>query len=157
MMGGSKMKMSPNMRKAQENMAPGVITADGFLGEDKRPLQDIIIESEELMRYHDIDFDEVVQILKDMMEEGRNGLGEPITVDEKWIVQTTEARGHLPCPFEDGIHRKITTVIRNIALEESIMISTLSLHLLQKHHFLEGKGSPFRLDPEQLKRVLEIK
>jgi hypothetical protein len=143
------------MKKAQENMAPGVITADGFLGEDTRPLQDMIVETEELMRHHGIDIDNVVQTLKDMMEEGRNGLGEPITVDEKWIVQTNEARGHLPCPFEDGIERKITTVIRNIKQGESIMISSLSLHLLKKHHFLEGKGSAFRLDPEKLKRVLE--
>lgn len=150
------MKMTPNMRKAQENMAPGVITADGFLGDDKRPLQDIIVESEEQLRHVGIDIDTVVQILKDMMEEGRNGLGEPITVDEKWIVQTTEARGHLPCPFEDGIHRKITTVVRNIEKGESIMYSSISLHLLKKHHFLEGKGSPFRLEPALLKSVLEL-
>ncbi|MDA3955866.1 hypothetical protein [Oceanispirochaeta sp.] len=151
------MKMSPNMRKAQENMAAGVITADGFLGDDKRPIQDMIVETEELMRHHGIDIDDAVQILKNMMEEGRNGLGEPITVEDKWIVQTTEARGHLPCPFEDGIQRKITTVIRNISLNESIMISTLSLHLLKKHHFLEGKGSTFRLEPDKMKRVLELK
>jgi len=144
------------MRKAQENMAPGVITADGFLGDDTRPLQDIIVESEEIMRHHKIDIDHAVQIMKDLMEEGRNGLGEPITVEGKWIVQTTEARGHLPCPFEDGIQRKITTVIRNIQIGESIMVTTLSLHLLQKHHFLEGKGSAFRLDPALVKRVLEI-
>ncbi len=150
------MKMTPNMRKAQENMAPGVITADGFLGDDKRPLQDMITESEEQLRHHGLDIENVVQILKDFMEEGRNGLGEPITVDEKWIVQTMEARGHLPCPFEDGVQRKITTVVRNIELGESIMYSTISLHLLQKHHFLEGKGSPFRLEPIQLKRVLEL-
>ena len=150
------MKMSPNMRKAQENMAPGVITADGFLGDDSRPLQDMIVETEELMRHYKLDIDDVVQILKDLMEEGRNGLGEPITVEDKWIVQTTEARGHLPCPFEDGIQRKITTVVRNIRLGESIMYSTLSLHLLQKHHFLEGKGSTFRLEPDLVKRVLEL-
>lgn len=150
------MKMTPKTRKAQENMAPGIITADGFLGDDKRPLQDLIVESEELLRYEKIDIDTVVQTLKNMMEEGRNGLGEPITVDGKWIVQTTEARGHLPCPFEDGIHRKITTVIRNIEKGESIMYSTISLHLLKTHHFLEGIGSPFRLEPALLKSVLEL-
>ncbi len=149
------MKMSPNMRKAQENMAPGVITADGFLGDDKRPLQDIINEDEEHMRYHGLDIDETVLILKDLMEEGRNGLGEPITVDGKWLVQTTEARGHLACPFEDGIQRKITTVIKNLKNGTTIMVSALSLHLMQKHHFLEGKGSPFRLEPDTIVKVLE--
>jgi len=150
------MKMTPNTRKAQENMAPGVITADGFLGDDARPLQDIITEDEELMRHFRLDFDDVVQILKDMMEEGRNGLGEPITVDEKWLVQTTEARGHLACPFEDGIQRKITTIIRNIATGDSLTVSALSLHLIKKHHFLQGQGSSFRIDPENLKKVLEL-
>jgi hypothetical protein len=150
------MKLTPNMRKAQENMAPGVITADGFLGDDKRPIQDMIVESEELMRHHGLDIDNVVQMLKDLMEEGRNGLGEPITVDGKWIVQTTEARGHLACPFEDGIERKITTTIRNIEKGESLMVSSLSLHLLKKHHFLEGKGAPFRLEPAAIKSVLEL-
>ena len=149
------MKMSPNMRKAQENMAPGIITADGFLGEDKRPLQDIITDDEELMRFYRLDLDDTVQILKNLMEEGRNGLGEPITIDEKWLVQTTEARGHLACPFEDGIYRKITTEIKNIANGSSVMVSALSLHLMQKHHFLEGKGSSFRLEPEVLAKVLE--
>ena len=149
------MKMSPNTRKAQENMAPGVITADGFLGDDKRPLQDIITEDEEHMRFHKLEFDDTVKILKDLMEEGRNGLGEPITIDGKWLVQTTEARGHLACPFEDGIQRKITTVITNQENNASIMVSALSLHLMQKHHFLEGKGSPFRIDPDLLKKVLE--
>ena len=149
------MKMSPNMRKAQENMAPGVITADGFLGDDKRPVQEIITEDEEHMRYHGLDFDETVQILKDLMEEGRNGLGEPITIEDKWLVQTTEARGHLACPFEDGIHRKITTVIKNLKNNSTVMVSALSLHLMQKHHFLEGKGSPFRLEPDTLVKVLE--
>jgi hypothetical protein len=149
------MKMSPNMRKAQENMSPGVITADGFLGDDKRPLQDIITEDEEMMRYRNLDFDETVKFLKDMMEEGRNGLGEPITVDGKWLVQTTEARGHLACPFEDGIQRKITTVIKNLKNNTTIMFSALSLHLIQKHHFFEGKGSPFRLEPEDLRKVME--
>ncbi len=149
------MKMSPNMKKAQENMAPGVITADGFLGDDKRPLQEIITEDEEHMRYHGLDMEETVQILKDLMEEGRNGLGEPITIEGKWLVQTTEARGHLACPFEDGIQRKITTVIKNLKNGTTIMVSALSLHLMQKHHFMEGKGSPFRLEPDTLVKVLE--
>lgn len=149
------MKMTPNMKKAQENMAPGVIGADGFLGNDTRALQDIITEDEEMMRYYKLDIEDTVQILKDLMEEGRNGLGEPITIDGKWLIQTTEARGHLVCPFEDGIQRKITTVIKNLENNTTIMVSALSLHLIQKHHFFEGKGSPFRLEPKILKKVLE--
>ncbi len=36
------MKMTPELRRAQDNMAPGVISASGFLGHDTRPIADII-------------------------------------------------------------------------------------------------------------------
>ena len=44
------MKMTPELTKAQENMRPGEITADGFLGNDKRPLVDIIEADEERLQ-----------------------------------------------------------------------------------------------------------
>ncbi len=150
------MKMSPEMKKAQENMISGVLSAEGFLGEDEgRPLRDLIEETEELFSHHGLDIDELTTLLEELMEEGRKGLGEPITVRERWLVQTTEARGHLPCPFEDGIQRKITALIQNKANEESLLVSSLSLHLLMKHHFIEGRGSRFRMEPEQVKLVLD--
>ena len=148
------MKMSPELRKAQENMAPGVITADGFLGDDRRPLVDIIEADEERFLALGLTFEQTSEKLGYLLREGRKGLGDAITVDEKWLVKVDEARGFLPCPFEDGIFRKITATLTLKGSENSMSYSELSLHLLQKHHFLEGKGSSFRLVPETLRRVL---
>jgi hypothetical protein len=150
------MKMTPEFQKAQENMKPGVITADGFMGNDDRNLIDIIIEDEELLSTLNITFDSIVEKLRYFKEKGEKGLGEPITVDEHWEVQVGEARGHLPCPFEDGIFRKVVTKVTNLKNNESIIYSDLSIHLIEKHHFFQGKGSPFRLDPTKIKRVLEL-
>jgi hypothetical protein len=66
-----------------------------------------------------------------------------------------EARGHLPCPFEDGIFRKVNLRIKNLDNKEELLITELSLHLIEKHHFFQGKGSAFRVEPEKLKKVLE--
>ena len=101
------MKMSPEYRKAQENMQPGVITSDGFLGDDQRNIVDIIEADEEEFSRLGLDFDEVVKRLRQLLEEGRRGLGEPVTIENRWIVTTSEARGHLASPFEDGIFRKV--------------------------------------------------
>ncbi|WGS64029.1 hypothetical protein [Marinitoga aeolica] len=150
------MKMTPEFQKAQANMQPGIITADGFLGDDDRNLIDIIIEDEELLSSLNCDVETIIEKLKYLKEKGEKGLGEPITVDGKWEVQVGEARGHLPCPFEDGIFRKVVTKVVNLKNNESIIFSDLSLHLIEKHHFFQGKGSPFRLDPAKLVRVLEI-
>ena len=154
------MKMSPQYTKAQANMQPGVITSDGFLGDDHRNIVDIIEADEEKFSQLGLDFDDAVLRLRHLMEEGRKGLGEPVTVDGRWVVTTSEARGHLASPFEDGIFRKI-----NVRIEHApdgkpsgaeLLVTDLSLHLLETHHFLQGKGSPFRIEPDKLKTVLEL-
>ena len=152
------MKMSPEYAKAQANMQPGVITSDGFLGDDNRPIVDIIAEDESKMEQLGLDFDETVQRMRRLMDKGREGLGEPVTADERWIVQVYEARGFLASPFEDGIYRKVNAQVSlaesGQASEKSILYSELSLHLMEKYHFLEGHGSSFRLDPHEIKEVL---
>lgn len=154
------MKMSPEYKKAQDNMQPGVITADGFLGDDTRPIVDIIEADEEEFVRLGLDFDEVVEKLRRLLDEGRKGLGEPVTVDGNWIVTTTEARGHLASPFEDGIFRKVNAQIEHAPGGKPdgkrILISDLSLHLMEKNHFLQGRGAPFRLEPDEIKAVLEL-
>ncbi len=150
------MKMSPEYKKIQENMGTGIITASGFLGDDKRSITDIIEEDEEMMRHYKLDYEEVTARLSFFIEEGKKGLGEFITVEDKWLVRTEEARGHLPCPFGDGLQRKITC---EIVLEEKgtrLLFSTFSLHLLKEHHFHQGKGSPFRIEPSVLREVLNF-
>ena len=154
------MKMSPEYSKAQANMQPGVITADGFLGNDKRPIVDIIADDEATMDTLGVSFEEAVARMRHLMEEGRKGLEEPVTVDGNWIVRVSEARGFLPSPFEDGIFRKVNAqveLIQNGApTGESILYSELGMHLLEKYHFMQGAGAAFRMDPERLKRVLQL-
>ena len=141
-------------------MQPGVITSDGFLGDDTRPLIDMITADEHDMAKLGIDFEVAAAKLRELMDAGRKGLGEPVTVEKRWIVRTDEARGFLASPFEDGIFRKVNVEVElapgSARSGERLLFTQLSLHLMEKHHFLEGKGSPFRIDPAQLKKVLEL-
>lgn len=149
------MKMSPFYVKAQDNMQPGVITSTGFLGDDTRPIVDIIEHDEEIMQQLGLDFEEVAARLHELMNESRKGLGEPITY-QQFLLQVYEARGFLPSPFEDGIFRKVNVNIENTNNKKTLLVSELSIHLLQHHHFLQGRGSPYRLEPEDLKETLEL-
>lgn len=151
------MKMSPEEKKAWENMKPGVITSQGFLGDqDDHPLNDMIESDREAMASITLDINQVAEKLYYLLEEGRKGLGEPITIDNTWIVRADETRGFLACPFEDGIYNKTNLEIENRKTGKKILCSELSIHLLKDHHFLQGKGSPFRLSPFSLKEVLEL-
>ena len=152
------MKMSPEYTKAQANMQPGVIASDGSLGDDKRPIIEIIADDEAEMKRAGLEFDGIIALMRHLLNESRKGLGEPVTVDGKWIVQAFEARGFLASPFEDGIFRKINAQVTLIhegkPTEHSIFYSELSLHLIEKHHFFQGKGGSFRISPAAIKRVL---
>ncbi|MFW5728694.1 MAG: hypothetical protein ACOCYG_03450 [Spirochaetota bacterium] len=154
------MHMSPEYQKAQANMQPGEITSDGFLGNDERNILEIITADEEAMASHGLSFEECAERMRHLMDEGRKGLEEPVGVDNTWIVRVSEARGFLASPFEDGIFRKVNAQVEHAPggkqTGDHILYSELSLHLFEKYHFLQGKGSPFRLEPGHLKKVLEL-
>jgi len=148
------MKMTPELKKASENMAPGIITAEGFLGSDPRSLSTIIDEDAQLLSRLGLEPVEVADKLRYFMEEGRRGLGEPVTVDNDWLVKTDEARGFLACPWEDGIFRKVNVTVEKKNSGEKLFYTDLSVHLLEIHGFLEGRGAPFRMNPESIKKIL---
>ncbi|MBO8160074.1 MAG: hypothetical protein H0Z24_00435 [Thermosipho sp. (in: Bacteria)] len=147
------MKMTPEMIRAQENMKPGVITAEGFLGHDDRNIIDIIIADEIEMEKLGLHFSEVAERMKEILKFGEKGLGELVSY-EHFLIKVDEARGFLPCPFQDGVYRKKVVYVKNNANNENLMFSVLSIHLIEKHHFLQGKGSKFRLEPFKIKKVL---
>ena len=152
------MKQSPQMKRAQENMAPGVLTLDGFLGADDRHLVDIIIEDEADVQRLDVTHEAIAARMLELRDAGAGGLGEFITVEPEILVQVYSVRGKLPCPFEDpGLHSKTTTTVKNRKLNKEVSFSDLHIHLIGEHGFYEGKGFPFRLDPATLVKVLEVK
>ena len=148
------MKNTTRELAARERMAPGAITALGFLGDDERSLADIIADDEEAFVRLGLDFAKVADELRRLRDEGYKGLGEPITVEGTWVVVSGEARGMLPCPYEDGLWHKNGIALRRIDSGASLIYSDLSLHLLEAHHFCEGRASPFRLEPSAIARVL---
>ncbi|TDT72010.1 hypothetical protein EV215_0705 [Hypnocyclicus thermotrophus] len=148
------MKLSPKYEKAMANMQVGIISAQGFLGDEEINLVDIINRDENEFNKLGLKFDEVAKKLKYLLEKGQKGLGEPITVDERWLVQVYEAKGKMPCPFEDYMAQKSVVTLTDKNTNHKLMYTDLSIHLIEKHHFLEGKGSTFRLEPKILKKIL---
>ncbi|HOX17061.1 MAG TPA: hypothetical protein PKW82_01275 [Spirochaetales bacterium] len=144
------MKETEGFKEAHERMHPGHITAQGFLGADGRPLADIVARDEGEFRRLGLTFEGVAAELRRLRDEGRRGLGEPISVGGA-VVTVGDARGLLPCPWDDGtFHKDSVTVERG---GTRVVYSDLSIHMLEKHHFCQGEGSAFRLDPGALKRI----
>jgi hypothetical protein len=151
------MKQTPQMQRVQDNMRPGAITLDGFLGSDTRNLGDILIEDDAEVKRMGLTHEEIASRMNELREAGEEGLGEFITVPPHFEVRVDSVRGKLPCPFEHpGLFPKTNITVRNTRLGREITYTDLQIHLIEAHGFYEGKGSRYRIDPRELAELLEI-
>ncbi len=150
------MKQSKVYAGIQGKMAPGIITRDGFLGEDRRNLVDILTADDGEVRRLGCTHQDVARRMVELRDAGMAGLGEFVDVEPHFEVRVDSVRGKLPCPFGDpGIFQKTNTTVRNRRLGRELTYTDLHIHLIGSHGFYEGKGSPFRLEPGELAEVLE--
>jgi len=150
------MKQSKVYAVIQGKMAPGGITRDGFLGEDRRNLVDILTADDGEARRLGYGHQDIARRMVELRDAGMAGLGEFLDVAPHFEVRVDSVRGKLPCPFGDpGIFQKTNTTVRNKRLGREVTYTDLHIHLIGSHGFYEGQGSPFRLEPGELAEVLE--
>ncbi len=151
------MKQTVQMDRIQEKMQPGVFTRDGFLGTDRRKLIDILLEDDEAVKRMDLTHQRIAERMIELRDAGMRGLGEFITIEPHYEVRVSSVRGKLPCPFGDpGIFPKTNITVRNTKLGREVAFTDMHIHLIGSHGFYEGKGSPFRLEPAVLVKLLDI-
>jgi hypothetical protein len=151
------MKMTIEMLRAQERMRPGIITARGFLGEDIRNISEIIEEDDYYLSCMGVTIEELIEKMRVFRESGMKGLGETVSVQPFWEVRIDEARGVIVCPFSDGAFPKTNTTVTLLSDRKTVTFSDLTVHLIAAHHFFQGRGSPFRYEPEAYIHVFRLK
>jgi hypothetical protein len=151
------MKQTPELRKAQQEMMPGVISLQGFIGTDKRDLAEILDDDDNTVKSLGLTHAEIAAKMRKFRELGEAGLGEFVRVQPHFEIRVGSVRGGLRCPFGDkGLTRKSNIEVVNLANGKSVTYTDLCIHLIEKHGFYQGKGSPFRLDPRALAETLEL-
>jgi len=73
-------------------------------------------------------------------------------------IFVNQYRGMQECPWGCGIDplSSYDFLILNRNRAASITGPGLIVHLIRDHHFFEGEGSPYRVDPQKLAAVLEL-
>lgn len=149
------MKQTPKEERIARRMQPGVLTLNGFLGSDTRHYHEIIADDEKRLAALGKSPEEIAERMQYFTDISWDSFEGGIEVDGKYIVETEVVRGKLPCPFAHaGIYRKAVTILTNKQTGKTLRWSSLNLHLIKEHHFFEGIGSPFRLEPEELVKQL---
>lgn len=146
--------VNQTLEEVARRMAPGQLTAEGFLGEDERSVERIVAVDRLALVRLGIPPEAVGRRLAALTAVALSRLGGEIEFDGLRL-SSTEARGVIPCPYGDeGLHAK--AVVRAEKGGKSIQWSALSAHLADSHGFYGGKGSPFRLDPVAAAKFLGL-
>ena len=149
------MKQTKDMQTIEEKMHPGKLTAEGFLGEDTRNLQDILFADQEIVSRLEFTHIEIADRMQAITDVGSNMTEALLPLTKGFAVQVDEYMGSIPCPFGDNHNAaKRNTLVKNLTTGAAVHWTDLSIHMIRDHGFYEGIGSYFRLDPTYLVNFL---
>jgi hypothetical protein len=152
------MKPSLESRIIPEWMRPSKFSSGGFSGTDQRPVEKIIEADRDELKKMKVAKAALVKALKGAFEKARSALGLEVNIADGVSAIYYESRGKIPSPFkDDGLFEKGEVVVTNRRTKQTVFLTALSIHLIEKYGFFQGKGSKYRIEPAQAVQVLGIK
>jgi len=136
---------------------PSAFSKDGYMGVDTRTPQEIIKADEETLTTLGLDRKKFAGELRNAYIAAERALGNPVKLPNGATAILHETRGRIPSPLaDDGTFQKGEARVTS-ANGATLLITPLSIHLIEKYGFFQGLGSPFRIDPQTAKDVLDIR
>jgi hypothetical protein len=149
------MKESPQTKRLEEILSSSKMVAGGFLGYDPRSLSEIIDSDLTRIARSGFTIEQITSRMKEITSQAISFLGNWTEIDKKRMVKVDEAKGWLVCPWpHTGRFAKRVTYVKSVETGQIIKWSDLNIHLIEKHAFFEGKGSSFRIEPNELVKMI---
>ena len=151
------MKLTPQEKIVVERMACGEMTIQGFLGAVGRSLNEIILADNATVVAMGLTHEQIAGRLQEILAVAMAALGREAPITEDLTAVYHEAMGRIACPWGGcGLLAKGAVQLRDSRLGREIRITPLSVHLVSRHGFYQGRGSPYRLEPAELAELLDI-
>jgi hypothetical protein len=149
------MNQSPQDENLEQVLRSGKLTAGGFLGVDLRGIDEVIAEDRAMLEKQGYSAAQVAGRMQELRDTARPALGNWVKISDILQVKSEDYKGWIGCPWpHTGRFEKRVTTARRSDTGQSISWSDLNIHLIEEHCFFEGKGAFFRIEPQDLIRVL---
>jgi hypothetical protein len=146
-----------DLRGLEALLSSGKLVMGGFMGWDDRELYEVIEEDVGMIWATGRSVDELARRMLELTEAGAKALGNPIVVENRFEVIVEEHKGLNICPWEcQEPLRKRTTNVKQLSSGKVLSWTDLSIHLIHRHGFFQGKGSQYRLEPKELIGVVFV-
>jgi hypothetical protein len=148
-------KESPQMKKLEEVLRSSRLVSGGFMGNDMRSISEVIDSDLAKVSKSGFTIEEIGERMQEITNTAIAALGNFVEIDKKLQARVDEAKGWLVCPWPHPARfAKRVTILRNIETGRTIKWSDLNIHLIAEHAFFEGRGSDFRIEPEELIKTI---
>lgn len=149
------MKQTPQMQNLEIMLRSSRIVAGGFLGNETRPLQELIDSDLALLDHLGYTPTQLADRMQELTEIAIPRLGNWIDIDENLTVASQDYKGWIICPWPHPTRiAKRVTIAKRLDSDQSIRWTDLNIHMIARHNFFEGHGSIFRIEPAKLIRII---
>ncbi len=150
------MKLGPHDQRVMERLAPGALCRDGFLGDDPRPFHEIIDADSATVESLGLTHDQIADTLERICKHAAEAAGAPVHPGEGLTAAFRESMGRIPCPWGGhGVFPKGEVELRDEKNDRTLRFTPLSVHLIRRHGFYEGRGGRYRIEPAQAAELTE--
>lgn len=148
------MKQTPEEKKIEKRMQPGVLTLQGFLGEDTRHYHEIISQDKLVLQHYGITRQQIAEKLQELTDQAFECIDGILNLPDGAVVEYVSVRGKIPSPFtgQKPAPKGVITY-KDPRREIYLKWTPLNIQMIRENGFFEGKGSAHRLEPELLYRT----
>jgi len=152
------MKQTPDEQRIVQRMAPGVLSRQGFLGGDTRPLGEILATDRAAVERLGTTHAEIARVLREAYEQAVLAFGGQVTLaGGRLRAVWREAMGFIPSPWGDGARfPKGEVELTDPQTGRTLRYTPLSIHLIANYGFYQGRPSRYRLEPAELVELLPL-
>ncbi len=145
------MKRSPKENELLNSLGPSSFSAQGFLGQDQRHFEEIIAADARAIRKLGVSREFLADILEKIFLAAEKGMEDPVRITGDVQARYISCRGRIPSPFPaEGTFDKSLVEVFTDQGSLLFYVNRLSIHLIRCHGFFQGRGSFFRVEPEQI-------
>lgn len=145
----------------ERDMRPGAAgeggSESGFLGPEERLLDVLASDNDFVLNELKTTHQEIARHLKTLAAISPGS--EAVEVDyegRRFRVSTMFWRGYQHSPFQDGTKTNVDVTVTNVETGRKLEYSLLVPLMIERYGFYEGKGTSYRVDPQEVVLVLDF-